>query len=140
MSADIYLGLIDWGASAVGFYPEELPEEWREAYYTNRFSCVWLSRAVAEAVTPAEAERWLADVPASFRFLIEGGVTPNALRPQAVVPSGREIWFDSATDLKALAETMRIRGEMEPLLFLLSRDGNQQRADQVRTLIELLGL
>ena len=51
---------------------------------------------------------------------------------------GRLIWFDAASDLKAL--TAEITGKQAvPELYLISRDGNLAQVDRVRTLLELLG-
>lgn len=141
MTARAYLGLAEWGASAAGFYPEELPGEWREAYYATQLDCVWLSRASCRAIGQAEADRLLDDTMASFRFVFEtGSDIPERLRERSVLSDGREIWFDAGTDLSALSGELRRQAESEKPLYLFSRDGNLDKLGQVRTLIELLGL
>ena len=141
MTADVYLGLAEWGDKIPGLYPDELPEEWREAYYATRFSCVWLSKSTCDSLTNDVAEAWLADTPDSFRFEVESGsVIPEPLRSRATDEGDAVLWFDAGTDLAALSTELRRRSEADANVYLFSRDNDLAQVEQVRTLIQLLGL
>lgn len=141
MTAEVYLGLADWGASAADLYPDGLPEEWREAYYATRFSCVWLSRVACAALSDETASRWLADVPERFCFVFEAGCqVPDVLRARAGVGEGVVLWFDQGSDLAVLSAELVRRAASSERLCLLSRDGNLPQVEQVRLLVQLHGL
>ncbi len=42
---EIKVGVFDWDRFAIqgGFYPDDIPQEWRLAYYSNEFACACLS-------------------------------------------------------------------------------------------------
>ncbi len=73
MLADLCVGLRGWlGPSwADGYFPDDLPINWRLGFVSNEFSCV--------AVTAKErgdleaCESWLDDVDDEFRFVVEPG-------------------------------------------------------------------
>lgn len=54
-----------------GFYPDDLPEDWRLAYYGNEFRAVVIPAAHWEIADSLEVERWLEDTPESFIFYLE---------------------------------------------------------------------
>lgn len=59
------------------FYPDDLPEDWRNTYYANEFSTVLL--AAGDWVQPdAQASHWREDLQADFSFYLE--ITPALLR------------------------------------------------------------
>ncbi|MBK1706770.1 hypothetical protein CKO40_20040, partial [Halochromatium glycolicum] len=65
-------------ADACQFYPSDLPEDWRLAYFANAFGAVLLPYATwvnAEAATLAQ---WREDVTPRFRFVAEAGRAPQA--------------------------------------------------------------
>lgn len=150
----VFLGVADWERPdwQAEFYPENLPEEWRIAYYANRFFCVWIGYAAWSALAPAEAERWLAETPDYFRFVLEapdgavgeGGSIPDILRPRLgrICPADDPalVWFDADTDLRGLSAVLQARNLAEGNVFLFSRDGNLARIEQVNSLLQLLGL
>ena len=53
------------------FYPDDLPEDWRLAYYSNEFRAVVVPAARVAVLTADEAERWAEDVHEEFRFYLE---------------------------------------------------------------------
>jgi hypothetical protein len=53
------------------YYPEELPEDWRLAYYSNEFNAVMVPAAEWLNADPETIEGWADDVPDQFRFFIE---------------------------------------------------------------------
>jgi hypothetical protein len=57
-----------WSA---GYYPEDLPEEWRLAYYANEADCVLLPAGVWADVPAGTLADWAAEVDVRFRFYLE---------------------------------------------------------------------
>ena len=52
-----------------GFYPDDLPAEWRLGFYANEFRTVLLPPREWRA--PGEAAAWVEEVDEGFRFLLE---------------------------------------------------------------------
>ncbi len=53
------------------YYPEDLPEDWRLAYFSNEFRAVVVPRELWPAVDAAEIERWVEDTHEEFQFFLE---------------------------------------------------------------------
>lgn len=141
MTAAVYLGLADWGADAGGFYPEGLPEEWREAYYATQCSCVWLGAGPAGAVSAEQAAGWLRETPESFRFLFEDeSQVPEALKTRSAGIDSVRLWVGPETRLPELSGQLQEYGGKWAEVYVLVRNGNLAQLEQVRTLIRLLGL
>lgn len=146
----IFLGACAWDLPIWDqtFYPPDLPTDWRLAYYNTQFGCVFLSMSFWMDRDEAEMASWLQDVRTDFLFLCEvdrGAELPGVIQPRAVSISrndARVIWFDAASDLRALSEQIRDRTTIQPRspLFLLSSDGDMGQMERVRTLLNLLGL
>lgn len=135
----------DWQG---GFYPPDLPEEWRLAYYNTAYSCVWLANADWSGRDLAELAGWLEDTQERFRFVLEmpAGLTESdrarlaVLAPRLAAPGGRVIWLEDEPDLKALARRLQeLAGGSEPV-YLLSRNHDLAMMERARTLLEVLGL
>ena len=150
-----YLGAHGWQhAHWQGrFYPEDLPSDWQLAYYNNFFSCVYLAHAEWSS---APTETWrtrLDDMQPQFRLLLEmpAGLEANArdilglLEPHIALQvdpgaAPKElIWFDRHSELKPLAQTIDAVRASAPSVYLISRDGDLGKIEQVQTLIEVLG-
>lgn len=58
----------DWHGD---FYPDDLPEDWRLAYYGNEFRAVVVPAAYWETVDSVEVERWVEDTREQFTFYLE---------------------------------------------------------------------
>ena len=54
-----------------GFYPDDLPEDWRLSYFSNEFSEVLVPRCSWQEADPDELQGWVDDVSAAFRFYLE---------------------------------------------------------------------
>lgn len=54
-----------------GFYPDDLPEDWQLAYYSNEFHAVVVPAADFADVDPLEVERWVEDASEDFEFYLE---------------------------------------------------------------------
>jgi len=55
------------------YYPGDLPEEWRLAYYANEADCVLLPTDAWADTDTATLAGWAAEVDARFRFYLEVG-------------------------------------------------------------------
>ena len=127
-----------------GFYPEDMPPEWRLAFYNTQFNCVFLSRTDWRQVATGEWEAWREDTGETFLFLLEGGddeIVPEAIAGRALCLSAddaRIIWFDGQSDLRHLSEELSQPGRRQ--CFLISRDGDLNQMERVRTLLGLLGM
>lgn len=133
-----------WPEWEQGFYPEDMPPEWRLAFYNTQFDCVFLSADQWRRISGELLNQWHEDTRDAFLFLLEGGPGTNApgpLQGRALcldAQDGRITWFDGQTDIRQLAEDLRqVR---EGPCFLLSRDGDLSQLERVRTLLGLLGL
>ena len=69
----LYCGIRDWNHPDLleNYYPDDLPEEWRLAYYANEFSCVLIPASVWMAGDEFEYEKWREDTHPQFYFLFE---------------------------------------------------------------------
>jgi hypothetical protein len=54
-----------------GFYPDDLPPEWRLAYFANAFPAVLVPAPEWLTAGPGGLAAWAAEVPARFRFYLE---------------------------------------------------------------------
>lgn len=147
----VYLGASDWlhPGWQGGFYPEDLPEDWRRAFYATQFSCVWLDAGrQRQPDFETQLAAWLTETQAGFRVLLERAAGDQADAPppddERVIVcdgprAGQVIWFDRGSDLRDLAE--RIRAALQtPPVYLLSRDNDLGTVERVKTLLQLLGL
>ncbi|MDD5367141.1 MAG: hypothetical protein PHR30_17530 [Gallionellaceae bacterium] len=148
------LGAADWCGPGWhrNFYPEDMPLEWRLAYYNTQFPCVWLPYAVWGRITLRAAEEWLNDTREGFRFLLEADeaeadhekallqiLAPRlGLHCQADHPG--ILWFDSDVDLRKLSETLQDRAAGDGVTYLLSRDADLATLNKVDTLLGLLNI
>lgn len=78
------VGVWDWRSPAwrLDYYPEELPDEWRAAYYANEFRCAGLP---AGAWSVALLPGWCEDLPEDFALWLEIG--PGQLAEPGSVPA-----------------------------------------------------
>lgn len=131
----------DWNS---GFYPSDMPPEWRLAYYNTQFPCVFVPETQWRGVSAETLGQWDEDTHPRFLFLLECSArdsVPEALREKARCISAHDTcitWFDRHTDIKALAEALR--HEACSVCYVLSRDGDLVQLERVRTLLSLLGL
>jgi hypothetical protein len=61
----------DYPAWMGDFYPDDLPDEWRLAYFANEFSGVLIPRAEWEQADAEQFKAWVDEVSDSFRFYLE---------------------------------------------------------------------
>jgi hypothetical protein len=154
MAAVVFLGVGDWRRPDwVGpFYPEDMPEDWRWAYFNNQFSCVWLPFRDWSAITAASAEAMARDTRPGFRFLFETGAAESEHEAELLAIFGPWlglhcqaghpdlIWFDAAVDPRDLARRLGQRRQEGATTYLLSRDGDLATLNKVADLLDLLGV
>jgi hypothetical protein len=72
-AARLAVGMWGWLEEpwTAGFYPEDLPEDWRLAYYANEFSRAYVPSSYWIGPGGRALEPWAAEVPAAFRFVLE---------------------------------------------------------------------
>ncbi|MEJ2478704.1 MAG: hypothetical protein P8Y78_00755 [Acidihalobacter sp.] len=86
------------------YYPEELPEEWRAAYYANEYRCAGLP---AHAWSVESLAAWREDLPETFSLWMEVGPAQlaEAGSVQALVALGSRlagVWASPEADLAML--------------------------------------
>ena len=134
----------EWPEWEQGFYPEDMPPEWRLTYYNTQFHCVFMPSDQWRGQTDEVLAQWAEDTHDQFLFLLEGEggeAVPQPLRGKALCISAQDeriAWFDGQSDIKLLAEGLR--QERAGPRFLLSRDGDLPQLERVRTLLGLLGM
>lgn len=72
--ADIRIMARGWDHEAwvaQGFYPDDLPEDWRLPYYANEFRAVLVPDEVWRAANEDVIQTWLDDAPEAFQFFLE---------------------------------------------------------------------
>lgn len=152
MARIAYLGVYDWRHSewAGRFYPEDLPEDWRWAYYVTQYSCIWLDRKAWEALDSSTMSLMAAECPEDFEILLQDdGVNDGHLASLIEAAQGHAratanadaciLRFGAETDLSQLS-TELTRAAHRPPLYLLSMDADLTMLERVSTLLELLGL
>lgn len=149
--AAVRLGVFDWEREdwLGGFYPPDLPDDWRLTYYNTQYACVWLPQGRWRTASRAEVARWVEDTHDDFRFVLEApslvtdqdtaliSILGDRLGLLVEETDPRLLWLSGKPDLPALSA--RLRGPDCPT-YLLSRDGNLATLESVATLLDLLGL
>lgn len=69
MTPKISVGVFDWMSFAEpqGYYPEDIPAEWKLSYYSNDFNSACLSLA-ALTTKPELLTEWVSDLPQTFEL------------------------------------------------------------------------
>jgi hypothetical protein len=72
MQQTLRVGVYDWHSFSTdnSFYPEDMPAEWRLAYYANEFetACICLTPQILQSSDDLE---WLEDLPAGFQLFVD---------------------------------------------------------------------
>jgi hypothetical protein len=154
-----YLGTVGWNHPEWQgpFYPEDLPTEWRLDFYNNTFDCVYLPYARWGTAKLDEIEGWLDETQDRFRFVLElngpglsesdkarikklggklGLVDDSGAKPDHAVL----LWVDVNPDLKQLAQAIQDQIAAGNIVYLISRSPDLALLEQLRTLMEILGL
>jgi hypothetical protein len=92
MSESILIGARGWDYPAWhgGFYPQELPDDWRLTYYNNLLPAVLVPGEAWSSAKRDTVRIWAEDSDPAFRFVVE---TPVALGDPATVTAARVAEF-----------------------------------------------
>ncbi len=73
MNEPLMIGTRGWEHAAWngGFYPPELPDDWRFCYYSNNLRSVLVPQATWATVARSDVAQWVTDSDAAFRFVLE---------------------------------------------------------------------
>jgi len=73
MTDAIMVGARGWDHAAWsgGFYPVELPDDWRFCYYSNNLRSALVPQSVSERALRADVDQWITDSDPEFRFVFE---------------------------------------------------------------------
>ncbi len=152
------MGAVGWEHPhwAGPFYPEDLPAEWRLAFYNQHFDCVLVPESRWIAATEEELIGWREDTLDRFRFVLEADSPSPEARARAAClgpklgmwyretapPAGgpRLEWITPDEDLKALATRIQTLAREPGEIYLIGRRPEPHFLSQVVTLLELLRL
>ena len=71
MSDRLLLGFSGWPLMWSDYFPEDLPEDWQLAYYSNDADALVLSADELHAIDTSDLEEWCDDLPDYFRFYLK---------------------------------------------------------------------
>jgi hypothetical protein len=129
-------------------YPEDLPEEWRLAFYNTLFRCVYLPVDIWTKLTELETDALLDEVQDGFRFILESPkkYDPiydniiNKLQDKYVMEDEVKIhWLVPESSMRELAKIMQSAINSGYPLYLISRETDMSLLRQVNELMEVLG-
>ncbi|HYP67111.1 MAG TPA: hypothetical protein VEP67_02545 [Thiobacillaceae bacterium] len=134
------------------FYPEDLPEDWQLSFYNSQYRCVYLPKSAWAGCLITDAEMWLKDTQANFRFILEPpenmtrhtatileAMTGRAFVDDQSTDSRELLWFPPAPDLRALGRRIEEAVGQGRTLYLLNREGHLPSLERVRSLVEVMG-
>jgi uncharacterized protein YecE (DUF72 family) len=140
----------DWDGS---FYPEDLPMEWRLAFYSQIFSCVYLSYAEWSQAGSEALTQWVEDTPERFKFVLEVPLSGAGedkkklaiLEPRtglllAAAGSEQVLWLDVKPDLKQLARRFQDLTQSDQPVYIICGTHDLEKMEKVKILLEVMGL
>jgi hypothetical protein len=71
LSDRLLLGFSGWPLVWLDYFPEDLPEDWQLAYYSNDADALVLSADELHAIDVDDLEEWCDDLPDYFRFYLK---------------------------------------------------------------------
>lgn len=159
-----HVGSAGWAhASWLGsFYPEDLPPEWQLMFYSNEFSCVYLSYKEWSQQDDADLLSWADNIAARFRFVLEAnpqGMTPADKQKISMLGlhaglqvdaagmalpgtgmGGEVLWLEKNHDFKMLAQSLQARVPEYAPIFIISREHDLDILQRVKTLLDIMAL
>lgn len=122
MSAYLLIGTVGFEHPhwASGFYPEELPADWRFCFYSNKLRAVLIPPVESARLDAAQAQQWVDDSDPEFRFV--WGLDDS--------------WLDADTRAARLAAVAPLRAQIGAWLW---HSRGSAPAVQAQALIEALG-
>lgn len=129
-----------------GFYPADLPDDWRLSYYNTQFQAVYLPVAFWQSASESLWMQWLNDTQDSFRFVLEPGegamAVPVSTRVVLATPvwqAAHVWWLDDMPDLRQLAQRISRQAATGEPLYVFSRTGDLGLLGQVSILKQVMG-
>jgi len=77
LSDRLLLGFSGWPLVWSDYFPEDLPEDWQLAYYSNDADALVLSADELHAIDAEDLEEWCDDLPDYFRFYLKADAVVN---------------------------------------------------------------
>ena len=146
-----------------GFYPADLPEDWRLDFYSNEFRSVLVPAGIWQQTTTDIVEEWLDAVHDQFRFYFEvsGDATPSGEQKELITLLGAQwggwicrtadvadatpsVWYEGGAQPRQMREAIEqleqnLRGETRGVIVVNSTDEPWEVASDMRQLVELMG-
>ena len=131
------------------FYPDGMPPEWRLTFYNTAFTCVYLAYEEWSGRDLQTLIAWVEDTLERFRFVLEpnrAGLSDGdkarleVLAPRVDPLGGPVVWLEGKPDLKRLAGELKMLVGCAGPVYLISRDHDLEAMNQVKTLLEIIGL
>jgi hypothetical protein len=136
------------------FYPDDLPADWRLAFFCNEFDALLVPENQWRLMAPTEVGAWRADCGPRMRFYLERGSAEEgdmsfveALGPVfgGFIEAGTGSvghWSQGAEDLRGLRSTIErlAAGGGEALLIVDGDPPSLPALQAARTIAELLGV
>lgn len=146
----LYSGTVGWlgNKELDAIYPEDLPEEWKLAFYNTQFRCVYIPINIWTKFAEPEIGALLDEVQDDFRFILESPKNNepkniniiNKFRDKYVIEDEVDIhWLTPGTSMRDLAKIMQSAINSGCPLYLISRETDLALLRQVNELIEVLG-
>lgn len=146
----LYSGTVGWmgGKELEVFYPQDLPEEWKLAYYNTQFRCVYLPVDIWAKFTEPDIAALLDEVQDDFRFVLESPKGKNHENISIIKKLGCKFvmenevnihWLAPGTSMRDLAKIMQSAINSGYPLYLISRETDLALLRQVNELMEVLG-
>lgn len=149
----VHVGAAGWEESKPsGFYPDDLPPDWRLTYYNNFFSCVYLTYAEWSSQQDATLKQWLNDVLPRFRFVLqlpEAG--PSVADIEKLQGLGEQVgllvagnkapqgllWLEDFPDPQEAVQQAKVLAERGEQVFIVSRKKNFALLENAASLLEV---
>lgn len=146
----LYSGTVGWTGNDLfhAFYPEDMPEDWKLAYYNTQFRCVYLPVNIWTDFKGSDIAALHDETRDGFRFVLGDGsendrnniININMLSDKFVAENEVDLcWLDQTMILRELARRMQSAINTGQPLYLISRDCDWTLLRQVNELIEVLG-
>ena len=146
-----YIGSAGWEHSQWEgcFYPDGMPPEWRLAFYNTAFPCVYLAYEAWSGRDLQTLSVWVEDTLERFRFVLEpnpAGLSDGdkarleVLGPRIDPCGGQVVWLEGKPDLKRLAGELKMLAGSTGPVYLISCDYDLGAMNQVKALLEIMGV
>jgi len=111
MVEPLMIGTCGWGDAACpgGFYPPELPEEWRFCFYSNNLRSVLVPQSVWPGLKRAEVVQWAEDSDPAFRFVLELPAALSVPLTHATRDRELELFFETIEPIAARTAGLLLR-------------------------------